>query len=104
MAQIIGKEEFNDLVLKTKDEIVVVDFFASWCGPCRMISPILDEVCDELNVKLYKVDTDENGDLAQQNGVLALPTVMLFKNGEEISKFVGFKTNEEVKTFIQQYK
>ena len=104
MSKNINNEEFNELVLNSKDELIVVDFFASWCGPCRMISPILEEVCDTNEVKMYKVNTDDEGELAQRNGVLALPTVMLFKDGKEIAKFVGFRPYDEIETFIKQYK
>ncbi len=104
MSKLINKEEFSNLVENANDSLVVVDFFASWCGPCRMISPILEEVCEENNVTMYKVDTDEEGELAQKNGVLALPTVILFKNGKEIDKFVGFKPKEEIEEIINKNK
>ena len=102
MSELINKENFNTLIEK-ETGLAVVDFFASWCGPCRMISPILEEVCEENNVKLYKVDTDEEGELAQKNGVLALPTVIIFKNGVEIDKFVGFKPKEDIDNIIKKY-
>ena len=104
MSKLINKEEFSNLVENANDSLVVVDFFASWCGPCRMISPILEEVCEENNVTMYKVDTDEEGELAQKNGVLALPTVILFKNGKEVDKFVGFKPKEEIEEIINKNK
>ena len=104
MSKIIKKEDFENLVLNEKDKLVVVDFFANWCGPCRMISPVLEQVCEENDVILYKVDTDEDGELAQMNGVLALPTVIMFKNGKEVNKFVGFKPQEEVEAIIKERK
>ena len=104
MSKLINKEDFLNLVENARDNLVVVDFFASWCGPCRMISPILEEVCEENNVTMYKVDTDEEGELAQKNGVLALPTVILFKNGKEVDKFVGFKPKEEIEEIINKNK
>ena len=104
MSKLINKEDFSNLVENANDNLVVVDFFASWCGPCRMISPILEEVCEEHNVTMYKVDTDEEGELAQKNGVLALPTVILFKNGKEVDKFVGFKPKEEIEEIINKNK
>ena len=104
MSKIIKNEEFENLVLNQKDKLIVVDFFASWCGPCRMLAPAIEQVCTENDVTLYKVDTDEDGELAQKNGVLALPTVILFKDGKEISKFVGFRPQEEIEQIIKQYK
>lgn len=104
MAKEINNKEFKELVLENKEELVVVDFYANWCGPCRMLAPIITEVCEEENVLLYKVNTDENQDLAKQNGVLALPTVMFFRNGEMVNKFVGFRPEEEIQEIIKMYK
>ena len=104
MSKDINNEEFKQFVLNNKEELVVVDFYANWCGPCRMLAPIITDVCEQHNVKLYKVNTDENEILAKQNGVLALPTVMLFRNGEMVEKFVGFRPHEAIEELIKQYK
>ncbi len=104
MAKEINSKEFKELVLENKNQLVVVDFYANWCGPCRMLAPIITEVCEENNVTLYKVNTDENEDLAKQNGVLALPTVMFFRNGEMVEKFVGFRPQESIDEIIKMYK
>ena len=104
MAKEINNKEFKELVLENKEELVVVDFYANWCGPCRMLAPIITEVCEQEGVKLYKVNTDEQEDLAKQNGVLALPTVMFFRNGEMLEKFVGFRPQEAIEELIKMYK
>ena len=104
MAKEITLNEFNELVLANKEELIVVDFYANWCGPCRMLAPIITEVCEQNSVKLYKVNTDQNAELAKLNGVLALPTVMLFRNGEMVEKFVGFRPYEAIDEIIKQYK
>ena len=74
-------EDFNELI---NDELVIVDFFATWCGPCRMVGPVLEEIQDKY--KIVKVDIDESNDLAKKYGVMSVPTIIKFKNGEEIDK------------------
>lgn len=92
----ITKENFEEEVLKS-DLPVWVDFFATWCGPCQMLSPILDEIAEENNdFYVTKVNTDEEPELAVAYGVANLPTVMVFKNGEISKKMVGYKTKEEI--------
>ena len=95
---------FGELVKENKGELIVVDFYANWCGPCRMLGPIIEEVCDNNNIKLYKVNTDDNQQLAKQNGVMALPSVLFFRDGEEIDRFVGFRPHEAIQEIIDQYK
>ncbi|MBO4703652.1 MAG: thioredoxin, partial [Bacilli bacterium] len=73
-----NRDEFNELI---KEGTVLVDFFATWCGPCKMLSPVLEELSEESNVLIVKVDVDEAGPLAAQYGIQAVPTLMLFKNG-----------------------
>jgi len=74
---------------------VLVDFFATWCGPCRMISPILDEISNEVeNLKIIKVDVDYREDIAKAYGIMSIPTLILFKDGEIIKKQLGFVPKE----------
>ena len=85
----ITKENFAQEVLHS-EKPVLLDFWASWCGPCRMLSPVVDEVAEErTDVKVGKVNVDEEGELAMRYGVMNIPTVILFKNGREIDRKVG---------------
>lgn len=90
MVKHINEKEFNTEVLK-EEGVVVVDFFATWCGPCKMLAPVLEEVQDEMNnVKVVKVDIDENPNVATEYAVKNIPTIKIFKNGEEVTTNVGF--------------
>lgn len=90
-------QNFNEEVLQS-DVPVMVDFWASWCGPCRMVSPIVDEIAEEVQgkAKVGKVNVDEQGDLASQFGVMSIPTIMVFKNGEVVATSVGAKSKAEL--------
>ena len=98
MSKQIGKDEFQKLVLDSK-EPVLVDFFANWCGPCKMLSPIMDEISNEVTV--YKVDTDEEEDLARDYGIMSIPCVIAFKDGEEINRSIGLKSKDEILEMIK---
>ena len=90
MVKHINQDEFEKEVIN-EEGVVVVDFFATWCGPCKMLAPVLDEVQDEMkNVKIVKVDIDENPNVASEYKVKNIPTIKVFKNGEEITTNVGF--------------
>lgn len=82
MAKVISSSEFQSEVLES-DVPVLVDFFATWCGPCKMVAPILDEVAEEVagKAKVYKVDVDQSPDLAQRYSVMSVPTMIVFENG-----------------------
>ena len=89
---------FDELI---NDDKVLVDFYADWCGPCRMLSPILDEVVEKENIKLVKVNVDNNAELAKKYGVMSIPTIILFKDGKEINKNIGLISKEELKKFFK---
>lgn len=96
--QKITKADFEEKVLDNSG-LVLVDMYADWCGPCKMISPLLEDLSKTNgNVAFVKVDVDAEIDLASFYGVQSIPTIMLFKNGEVVDKFNGFKP----KTFIQE--
>ena len=77
---------------------VLVDFFATWCGPCKMMAPVIDEVAAEKagEAKVYKIDIDENMDIAQKYGVMSIPTFIVFKNGEPAGKTLGAQPKENI--------
>jgi thioredoxin 1 len=100
MVKQVNTEQFNELL--KGDKPVVCDFFATWCGPCKMLSPVLDEVADDYGDKaeFVKVDIDANFELAATYGVMTVPYVAVFKNGEMTDKSIGFMPKEEVAEFL----
>lgn len=100
--EIINEKDFAE---KTKNGVVLIDFFATWCGPCRMLSPILENVQDELgeSLKFYKVDVDDNEKLARSFGIMSIPTMILFVNGEQKEKHVGLMMQEDIEDMIKKY-
>lgn len=98
----VGKESFMAEV-QTGEELVLVDFWADWCGPCKMLTPILDEISDEIKVKICKVNVDEEGELATEFGIRSIPTILVFKNGKEIDRIVGLREKEELVEKIKNY-
>lgn len=75
------------------DELTIVDFFAEWCGPCKMMGQIFEEMKD---IKIIKIDVDTHEDLAKEHGVMSIPTVEIYKNKEMVHKFIGFKSKSEI--------
>ena len=95
----LTKDNFDSV---TSSGLVLVDFWATWCGPCRMQAPILDELDEQLGdkVKICKLDVDDEPAIAQRFGVFSIPTLMVFRNGEMISKEVGVHTVEQLMTML----
>ena len=99
MAHIIQNVEEFDALLKS-EKPVLVDFFATWCGPCRMFAPTFDEFAsDHDEISCVKIDVDQNGEIARRNGIMSIPTIILFKNGEPVKKNVGTLDLEELEDF-----
>ena len=101
MAKIINSQEFDNTI---ESGVVVVDFFATWCGPCKMLSPVIDELSGELeNVNFVKVDIDKSMDLAQKFKIVSVPTLKVFKNGEEVDTLMGFMPKEVLKSKVEAH-
>ena len=92
----ITKENFNTEVLQS-DRPVLLDFWASWCGPCRMVSPVVDEIADERSdILVGKINVDEQRELAAQFGVMSIPTLVVIKNGQEVQRSVGARPKNQI--------
>lgn len=99
----INDNDFEQEVIKS-DIPVLVDFWATWCGPCKMIAPSLEELSDEMpNVKFVKVDIDKNGVYAAQLGIMSIPTLLIYKNGEVVGKQIGAMPKDAIKSFIESF-
>ena len=102
--KVLDTKEFDQDVLDSK-EPVLVDFFAQWCGPCKLLSPILEKLAPEFEdkVKIYKVDIDESSDLAQKYRVMSVPTLKFFKDGEPVETIIGLQPENVLKSKLDYY-
>ena len=95
-------ENFENEVLNS-DKVCLVDFYADWCGPCKMMSPIIEEIADELRdtVKVGKVNSDENMELTEKYQIMSIPTILVVKNGNVTKQFVGVTSKSEIEEAIK---
>ncbi|MEG6585926.1 thioredoxin [Dendrosporobacter sp. 1207_IL3150] len=100
----INEENFNDEVIDSSLP-VLVDFWAPWCGYCTKLSPVFDDLAQELgqSIKLVKINVDDNRKLAEKHGVMSLPTILLFSDGEQVEKIVGFLPKAAIVAKIKPY-
>ena len=102
MVKEINSVEFKEAI---KEGRVVVDFFATWCGPCKMLSPVMDEISNELSdINFYKVDVDKNEDIAREYGIMSIPTIIIFENGKVVNSLVGLRSKTELIDVIKGIK
>ena len=95
----LKEEKYEELV---KEGLVVVDFYATWCGPCKMIGPVLEELSQELDIKVVKVDVDEHLEIARKFAIMSVPTILIYKNNEIVDKLIGFMPKDELKEKIMK--
>ena len=98
MSLIHYEKDFNNLI----NEKAVVDFYATWCGPCKMFGPIFEEVGEQENINFVKIDVDKNPEIAREYGVMTIPTIISFDKGKEVKRHIGFMSKEEFIKFINE--
>lgn len=93
----LNSENFESEVLNANEK-VLVDFYADWCGPCKMMAPVIEELAEELQgkAKVGKINVDESTDIATQYDVMSIPTIIIFKNGKEVKRFIGVRDKQEL--------
>lgn len=93
------EQEFNNLI---EDEKVLVDFYATWCGPCQLISPIIEEIAKENeNIKVIKIDVDKFPELSRKYGIMSIPTLMVFSEGKEVKKHIGYLDKKGIEDLLK---
>lgn len=101
--KIVQKDEFEKIINESKPTIV--DFFATWCGPCKMLSPILEKVEEDSKgeFNIVKIDVDESYDIAKKYGIMSVPTMIIFKDGDEQEKIVGLRQKNQIEDAVRNY-
>ncbi|HEM3612848.1 TPA: thioredoxin [Streptococcus suis] len=102
MVQVITDANFE---VETQEGVVLVDFWAPWCGPCRMQAPILEQLADEVDedeLRIYKMDVDENPNIARQFGIMSIPTLLFKKDGQVVKQVAGVHTKDQIKAILAE--
>lgn len=91
--------------IKSSQKLVLVDFWATWCGPCKQLGPVLDQLAEEMKdtAAIAKVDVDSNQGLAQQFGITSIPALILFKNGQQVDKIIGLRPKGDIAAFMKKH-
>lgn len=102
MVKDITTQEFDEKVIDSSKP-VLVDFWAEWCGPCKMLSPVVDNVSEQVgDVDFYKVNVDEESELAREYGIMSIPTLIVFKDGEIVEQSVGVISEDDIKELVEK--
>jgi thioredoxin 1 len=96
-----GQDEFQTMV--GNESVVLVDFYADWCGPCKMLEPVVESIAAETDATVAKVDVDSNQQLAAAHGVRGVPTLELYHDGEQVEQIVGVQSEDQLRNLIQRY-
>ena len=94
-------ENISEFEKEVQGELVIVDFYADWCGPCQMLAPVLEDLDKEVNVKIVKINVDDIPELARQFRVMSIPTLLLLKDGKFVKKELGYMPIERLREFIK---
>jgi thioredoxin 1 len=99
----LNQQDFEEKVIKVK--IALVDFYAQWCGPCQMAAPIIDKMADELHDTIFigKVDVDQERELATKYSVQSIPTIIIYKDGKEVDRKIGFPGEDGLRNLVKNY-
>jgi thioredoxin 1 len=106
MAQVVTDNSFQQSVIEaSKEKPVLVDFWATWCGPCKMLSPLVEQLATEQSEKLNvaKIDVDDNEEVSRKYGILSIPTLILFKDGEPVKQMVGYMPKDRILSQIESF-
>lgn len=100
--KVLNNDNFDETI---KSGVVLVDFWATWCGPCKMLAPTIDEIADEYDGKAVvgKVDVDDCPDLAQRFGIMSIPTIYIFKDGEPVDRLIGYRLKMELEEALNKH-